>query len=71
MAKEIEPRAPEPEVVVHQTGYPIEEFSANAEALFSVRPEVLAGAFDGTEATKLTIAEAKELIETFMKGKVR
>ncbi|MNJ41103.1 hypothetical protein D3C77_360140 [compost metagenome] len=50
--------------------YPIEELTANAESLFSVRPEVLAGALHGKDHSELTIDEARRAIDQFLKRKV-
>lgn len=50
--------------------YSIEEFTANAEALFSVRSEVLAGALHGKDHSELTIDEARRAIDQFLKKKV-
>lgn len=51
--------------------YPVEELAANAQALFDVQPEVLAGALHGTEADVLTIPETKALIRKFLREKVK
>ena len=51
--------------------YSREELLANAEALFSVKPEVLAGALHGNERKELTIEEAKQLVDQFLKRKVK
>lgn len=50
--------------------YPIEELSANAEALFLVRPEVLAGALYGVAHKELSIDEAKRFVKQFLERKV-
>ncbi|MCL6460242.1 MAG: hypothetical protein K6T85_19815 [Gorillibacterium sp.] len=52
------------------TSYPITELSANAEVLFSVRPEVLAGAVYGLKKVELTVEEAKVMIDQFLEKKV-
>lgn len=49
--------------------YPIKELSAHAEALFSVRPEVLAGALHGIRS-ELTIDEVQRAIDQFLRRKV-
>lgn len=51
--------------------YPISELSAHAEALFSVQPEVLAGALHGVNGKELSIDEAKRLIKQFLEKKVK
>lgn len=50
--------------------YPIKELSDNSETLFSVRPEVLAGALHGGESKELTVNEAKRLVKQFLERKV-
>ncbi|GIO36203.1 hypothetical protein J41TS12_10640 [Paenibacillus antibioticophila] len=50
--------------------YPVEELAANAEALFSVRPEVLAGALHGVTSKELSVDEAKLLVKQFLGKKV-
>lgn len=50
--------------------YPIAELSAHAEALFSVRPEVLTGALHEVEAKELSVAETKRLVKQFLEKKV-
>lgn len=50
--------------------YPVEELLANAEALFQVKPEILKGALHGLAKAKLTIGEAQNLIDKFLKRKV-
>lgn len=50
--------------------YPIEELTANAEALFSVRPEVLAGALHNVEDKELSVAAAQRLVKQFLEKKV-
>ncbi|MBE0340885.1 hypothetical protein E4V51_06285, partial [Paenibacillus sp. 28ISP30-2] len=46
------------------------ELKEHAEQLFSVKEEVLAGAFFGTQDKLFTVAEAHTKIEQFMKAKV-
>lgn len=50
--------------------YPKEELVQNAQALFLVKPEVLAGAFYLSDPTEMTIQEAKQLLDQFLKRKV-
>lgn len=50
--------------------YTLEELKEHAESLFSVKVEVLAGAFFGTQDKLFTVAEAHTKIEQFMKAKV-
>ncbi|WP_019420189.1 hypothetical protein [Paenibacillus sp. OSY-SE] len=51
--------------------YPAEELAANAQALFDVKPEVLAGALNGSETAELSVSETKALIRKFMREKVK
>ncbi|GIO33257.1 hypothetical protein J2TS6_43980 [Paenibacillus albilobatus] len=53
----------------NESKYPIDELSAHAEALFNVRPEVLAGALHGVNQSELTIDEAKKAVDQFLKRK--
>ncbi|GAA0390525.1 hypothetical protein [Paenibacillus motobuensis] len=53
-----------------ESKYPIKELMANAEALFSVRPEVLVGALHGVKASELSVTEAKSLVKSFLERKV-
>ncbi|MDQ0493907.1 hypothetical protein [Paenibacillus brasilensis] len=50
--------------------YTLEELKEHAEPLFSVKEEVLAGAFFGEQDKLFTVAEAHTKIEQFMKAKV-
>jgi hypothetical protein len=50
--------------------YTLEELKEHAESLFSVKEEVLAGAFFGAQDKLFTVAEAHTKIEQFMKAKV-
>ncbi|MGR6761745.1 hypothetical protein ACU1JV_07840 [Paenibacillus sp. T2-29] len=50
--------------------YTLEELNEHAESLFSVKEEVLAGAFFGTQDKLFTVVEAHTKIEQFMKVKV-
>jgi hypothetical protein len=51
--------------------YSKEELLANAEALFSVKPEVLDGALHALVERTLTVDEARKLIDKFLKKKVK
>lgn len=51
--------------------YPVEELAANAQALFDVKPEVLAGALHGAEVAEMSVSEAKALIRKFLREKVK
>ncbi|RJG26706.1 hypothetical protein ABU162_04450 [Paenibacillus thiaminolyticus] len=51
--------------------YPVEELAANAQALFDVKPEVLAGALHGVEVAEMSVSEAKALIRKFLREKVK
>jgi hypothetical protein len=46
------------------------ELLENAESLFSVKPEVLAGALHGEEQNELTVDEVRRRIHQFLKRKV-
>ena len=50
--------------------YSREELLANSEALFGVRPEVVAGALHGEEQNELTVDEVRRRIDQFLKRKV-
>lgn len=50
--------------------YTLEELKEHAEPLFSVKEEVLTGAFFGEQDKLFTVAEAHTKIEQFMKAKV-
>lgn len=51
--------------------YSREELLANAEAIFAVKPEVLAGALHGREEKEFTIDEVKSLVNKFLERKVK
>lgn len=59
-------------VVVQQSApkYPREELLANAEVLFGVKPEVMAGALHGNDQTEFTVDEMRKLVEQFLKRRV-
>lgn len=50
--------------------YTREELLANAEALFAVKPEVVAGALHGFRNDRLTIDETERKIRQFQQRKV-
>lgn len=50
--------------------YPKEELVRNARALFNVQPEVLQGALYSFDSTEMTVQEAKQLLDQFLKRKV-
>lgn len=50
--------------------YTLDELKEKAEQLFSVKEEVLAGAFYGSGQTVCSVEEAKAKINEFMKAKV-
>ncbi|WP_136604667.1 hypothetical protein [Paenibacillus dokdonensis] len=51
--------------------YPLEELTANAEALFSVHREVMVGALHGVTVNEMSVAEAKNLVKQFLEKKVK
>lgn len=53
-----------------ESKYPVGELLENAEALFSVRAEVLVGALHGNSQADLTIEEARRAIDQFLRKKV-
>lgn len=50
--------------------YQLEDLTANADALFGCRPEVLAGAVRGKNQNEYTVAEMRQLINNFLNRKV-
>lgn len=50
--------------------YSKDELLANADALFGVRPEVVAGALHGNAQTEFTVDEMRKLIDSFLKRRV-
>lgn len=50
--------------------YSAEDLAGSAEALFGVKPEVVAGALHGIGNTELTLDEARSFVSQFMKRKV-
>lgn len=50
--------------------YPKEELVQNAQALFLVKPEVLQGALFLSDSIEMTVQEAKQLLDQFLKRKV-
>lgn len=53
-----------------ESKYPRHEIIANAQAAFSVMPEVIAGALYGNDVEELTVTEVKEAIKSFLEKKV-
>lgn len=49
-----------------ESRYPAEELHAQAEALFGVKPEVVAGALDGITQEEFTLGEIRKLIDNFL-----
>ncbi|BBI31451.1 hypothetical protein [Cohnella abietis] len=50
--------------------YNRDELIKNAQAIFQVNPEVVAGALQGTNQIQITVEEAKRLVGQFLKRKV-
>ncbi|WP_084665619.1 hypothetical protein [Thermanaeromonas toyohensis] len=50
--------------------YSREELISNAEVLFGVKPEVLAGALYGNDRKEFTIDEMRQLIKAFLERRV-
>lgn len=65
--KTTEPKAPKQQ----ETKYFRQELIANAMAIFSYQPEVVAGALHGNTAKELTLAEVKKAIAEFLERKVK
>jgi len=53
-----------------ESKYSRDEFIENAQALFQVKPEIVAGAIHQVGENQLTIDEAKRLVGQFLKRKV-
>ncbi|AZS15364.1 hypothetical protein [Paenibacillus lutimineralis] len=53
-----------------ESKYPVVELLVNAEALFSVRGEVVIGALHGHNEVEFTVSEVKRLVDQFLKRKV-
>ncbi|MOA08267.1 hypothetical protein D3C78_1280200 [compost metagenome] len=51
--------------------YSVAEILNNSEAVAGVKSEVMAGAFYGTDKEMLTVKEAQDLVQQFMKKKVK
>ncbi|MNW42172.1 hypothetical protein D3C74_193350 [compost metagenome] len=51
--------------------YSVAEILNNSEAVAGVKPEVMAGAFYSTDKEVLTVKEAQDLVQQFMKKKVK
>ncbi len=50
--------------------YPKDELLANAETLFGVKPEVIAGAVHGNAQAEFTLDEMRKLVNDFLKRRV-
>lgn len=66
MAEKKEPAAQQVEV----SRYLREELLTNAEAIFNVKPEVIAGALHGNKQAEFTVDEMRKLIDSFLKRRV-
>jgi hypothetical protein len=55
---------------VAEARYSRDDYMQNAQALFQVNPEIVAGAFHQVENDQLTIDDAKRLVDQFLKRKV-
>ncbi len=51
----------------NESKYSREEILANAQAIFDVMPEVIAGALHGNKSEELTIFEVKKAIKQFLR----
>jgi len=59
------------EEVIKEEYYSKSELKSLSRELFGVNPEVLEGALSGLPQRDFTISETKDLIEKFLKRKVR
>lgn len=55
------------EVKLDESKYSRAEILANAQAIFGVMPEVVAGALHGNKSEELTISEVKKAIKQFLR----
>lgn len=53
-----------------ESTYPKDELMAKSEKIFGYKPEILAGAFHGTDKQEFTISEVKKLINKFLRKRV-
>lgn len=53
-----------------QSVYPVNELAANAKGLFATRQECVLTALKAAGKTECTVAEAKEIVERFLKREV-
>ena len=56
---------------LQESVYSIAELAANAKKVFGTRPECVVAALKTAEKQECTIAEAKEIIEKFLKREVQ
>ena len=54
-----------------ESEYKVEEFAANAKALFGTRPECVTAALKAAEKVTCTVSEAKSIVEAFLKKEVK
>lgn len=54
-----------------EPGYPREELIANAEAIFGVRSEIVAGALHGNKSRVLSLDEVRQAIKAFLERRVK
>lgn len=59
------------EKVTIENLYTITELSEQSEALFHVKPEVLAGSLYGLAREHYSVMESAELVQQFLKAKVK
>ncbi|MNP14085.1 hypothetical protein D3C76_1063960 [compost metagenome] len=57
--------------ITSSPAYSVAELINNSEAVAGVKSEVMAGAFYGTDKEVLTVKEAQDLVQQFMKKKVK
>lgn len=55
---------------VAEQKYPRQELIDNAQAVFGVKPEVIAGALHGYDQAEFTVDEMRKLIDSFLKRRV-
>lgn len=64
------PKEDKAQEVLREPKYPVADLLANAEALFGVKPEVVAGALHGVSQNEFSVGELRKLIENFLKRRV-
>lgn len=57
--------------VTSSPSYSVSEMIHNAQAVAGVKPEVIAGAFHDIDKDVLTVKEAQDLVQQFMKKRVK